>query len=165
MRLGPAKGGGPPSWGRVEVTPVYWSQFWAESARALTWLAPAGASVLNTPACAACASAGCRGAFPRPYGQCRRAAFPRSSRPGSSRRRSSNSLNCRRYKIIDTCCCTETVHTYGYRQGRVTQGEAAAHVTGTQRRDRSRTGARNLATTPAREVVKAFPGAVLKTRM
>ena len=103
--------------------------------------------------------------IPRPYGQCRRAAFPRSSRPGSSRRRSSNSLNCRRYKIIDTCCCTEAVHTYGYRQGRVTLGEAAAHVTGTQRRGRSRTGARNLATTPAREVVKAFPGAILKTRM
>ena len=165
MRLGPAKGGGPPSWGRVKVTPVYWSQFWTESARALGWSAPVGASIPDTPAWCSLRERRLPRRIPRPYGQCRRAAFPRSSRPGSSRRRSSNSLNCRRYKIIDTCCCTETVHTYGYRQGRVTQGEAAAHVTGTQRRDRSRTGARNLATTPAREVVKAFPGAVLKTRM
>ena len=83
------------------MTTVYWSQFLDRVSQALAWLAPVGASVADTPACAACASAGCRGAF---QGLTASAAEPqdrlepeswrscsRSSRRTRKRRRSSSS--------------------------------------------------------------------------
>ena len=68
-------GRGSPSWGRVKVTPVYWSQFWTESARALGWSAPVGASSANTPAWCSLRKRRLPRRISRPYGQCRRAAF------------------------------------------------------------------------------------------
>ena len=60
---GAGVGRGSPSWGRVKLITVYWSQFWAGVGQALGWSSPCRATVPKHAGVVQPAGAGCRGAF------------------------------------------------------------------------------------------------------
>ena len=65
---GAGVGRGSPSWGRVKVTTVYWSQFWAGVGQALGWSSPCRATACKHAGVVQPARAQAAAAHFGPYG-------------------------------------------------------------------------------------------------